>query len=286
MTEPATAAAPRPADLHVHPDWSIDGSGTMRAYCLRAVELALPAVCFAPHFYLIPENFDRFGFVKRRGEKVCVRDAWAEEYRAEAAALSDEFAGRLRVLAGVEVDYAPGVEAELDRFLDRHPMDFVVGAVHSVHGLDIMIPEEMDRLVVERGKAGFLATYFDLLERMAAWGRCGTVAHLFGHLRCDRDRFSPPEDLPEGALDRLFGTMARTGVSLEVSSALLRQNGWGINPSPPVLDRARAAGVATYTFASDAHRVEDLGWGIDRAAETARAAGLAERPLPARGGAA
>lgn len=280
MHEPERICDERAADLHVHPDWSIDGHGTMRAYCLRAVELGLSAVCFTPHFYLIPENFDRFGFVKRGGVKICVRDEWADAYRAEVAALAEEFSGRLAVLAGVEVDYAPEIEAELESFLDRHPMDFVVGAVHSVNGLDIMIPEEMARLVETMGKPGFLAGYFDLLLRMARWGRVGTVAHLFGYLRCDATRFSPPEDLPEGALERLFRAMAESGVSLEASSALLRQNGWGVNPSPKVLAHAAACGVATFTFASDAHRVEDLAWRIDPTCALARAAGLRPRPLP------
>jgi hypothetical protein len=40
------------------------------------------------------------------------------------------------------------------------------------------------------GKEGFLARYFDLLARMAEWGRVDTAAHLFGYLRCDATRFA------------------------------------------------------------------------------------------------
>ncbi len=275
---------PLPADLHTHPDWSIDGSGRPREYCERALALGLPGVAFAPHFYLIPANFEKFGFVKRRGERVPVRSPWIGEYLAECAALKEEYAGRLIVLAGLEVDYAPEVEAEVEAFLAARPVDFVVGAVHSVEGLDIMIPAEMAELHATLGPRAFLERYFALLAGMARWGRVDTLAHLFGYLRCDQARHSPPGDLPPGALERLFDAMAASGVSLEVSSALLRQTGWGMNPPREVLERARACGVATYTFASDAHRPEDVGYRVEEAAALAEAAGLTPRPLPSARG--
>jgi histidinol-phosphatase (PHP family) len=66
--------------------------------------------------------------------------------------------------------------------------------------------------------------------------------------------------------------VAAAGIALELNTAGLRKPVDEVFPAPGLLAEARALGIPL-TFASDAHRPEEVGWAFDQAAVMAREAG-------------
>ena len=91
-------------------------------------------------------------------------DAYVEEVRAAAARHDD-----ITVLLGLEAEYVPGSEAELERLLDRWPFEIVVLGVHVVDGFAFDDPslradprwDDPDAL---------LAAYYRTVRRAAEYG--------------------------------------------------------------------------------------------------------------------
>ena len=96
-----------------------------------------------------------------------------EDYYNEAMRLREEYAGKIRVLVGMEVDWIrPSSKEWIERLLEGYRLDFFVGSVHHVHE----IPVDYDYSLYEqaREKSGgtderLFEDYFDLqLEMLKA----------------------------------------------------------------------------------------------------------------------
>jgi len=55
---------PRLVDYHVHPDYSLDATGSVQEHCRRAVELGLAEICFTTHFDADPAFAREDGWVR------------------------------------------------------------------------------------------------------------------------------------------------------------------------------------------------------------------------------
>jgi histidinol-phosphatase (PHP family) len=173
----------------------------------------------------------------------------------------------LPVLLGLEVDFVPGtVDAVLD-LLAPYPWDVLIGSVHWIDGwwFDRRHSiEEWER----RGTDAVYDKYYALEAELAASGSVDVLAHV------DRVKFLGlrPEEEPVHLYDRMIGAAQKAGVAIEVSSAGLRHPVAEIYPGPRLLAMCRAAGL-DITFASDAHRPEQAGFGHAEVTAAALAAG-------------
>jgi histidinol-phosphatase (PHP family) len=178
----------------------------------------------------------------------------------------------LPVLLGLEMDWLPGHEEELRRFLAPYDWDIVLGSVHWIGawGFDQGAPSpnwpEWERRDLDES----FARYGGLLRELAASGLCDVLAHpdlpkLFGHRPSS---FTPLHDaIIDAATD---GPCA-----VEVNARGYRKKVAEPYPALSVLERAHAAGLAI-TLASDAHEPEEVGERFDDIASWAARAGYAE----------
>ena len=127
-------------DYHVHPNYSIDASpATIKDYCQKALALELREICFCTHVELDPLRRDKENFVMVNGEKWPVYEfEWLDYYFQEIAQAQEEFKNSgLKVKAGVEMGYCPGVEGTIERIVSDYPFDFVMGAIHCLDHISI-----------------------------------------------------------------------------------------------------------------------------------------------------
>lgn len=184
----------------------------------------------------------------------------------------------LPVRLGLEGDYLPGYEAELERIVRGYPWDYVIGSVHWIPparrgepwwGFDNLARAEE----TWRGRDVLDAyrQYFRLITQAAATGLFDFIGHadlikVGGH-RPGAD----VTDLYEGTA-RAF---ARAGVCAEINTAGWRKPVGEMYPDGPLLRALFRAQVPTL-INSDAHVPEDVARDFDRAAAAAREAGYAE----------
>ncbi|MCS7173003.1 MAG: histidinol-phosphatase HisJ family protein [Armatimonadetes bacterium] len=182
----------------------------------------------------------------------------------------------LPVKAGMEWDYCPGYERELERWIRAYDWDFTLGGVHWLRGRDggwwgFDIPDQRAEWE-NRSVDEVYAEYFRLLAEAARTGLFDVLAHpdvvkVFGHR---------PKGDPLPWYEEAAQAMARAGVCAEVSTAGLRKPVGELYPAEGflrVLHRWRVPIVTS----SDAHLPEHVGYAFDRAEAAAQAAGYRTR---------
>ena len=248
--------SPSPGDYHVHTRFS-DGEGEPAQCVERALTLGLPEIGFADHF--APRCVDSKGDYSIG---VAHLEAYVSTVR-EATARYPEIA----VLLGVEADYVPGAEEELDQVLTAFPLDYVIGAVHFVDGFSFDDPPNRDDRRWSDG-AAFYERYYALLGAAASTGLFDVLAHidyimLWGHdVHAD---VSAAEDLALRAI-------AAAGAAVEVNTTGTLDPAGRMYPAPGLLERAHRLGIPL-VFGSDAHTADQVGWSFDEGVALARRAG-------------
>ena len=251
-------------DFHVHCDFSIDAEGAIEAYARAALGKGLTHICFTTHCDLDPARRHHDGRVRYKGKIVDVTSGWLESYKDEVREAQDTYAGQgLSIMCGLEVGYVPGIEHMIESVLDSEGLDFVIGGVHTLEGIDIVSSRECNDYFSTRAPVQMCELYFhDVLEAV----RCDlfdAIAHIDIYKRCGLDFYGEPlNQAHEGFIEPVLGEIAERGISLEINSGGLRKGLRWPYPSADLMALAREAGVRGITIGSDCHRPEDIGYGL------------------------
>jgi histidinol-phosphatase (PHP family) len=176
----------------------------------------------------------------------------------------EHYQGRIEILLGYEVDWLPG---HMDtRVLDAD-VDYLIGSVHFIDKWSFDNPEFIggwkNRNIDEIWQA-----YFEATEAMAKSGYFDIAGHL--------DLIKVFKYMPKKDIRLLAGNALRaikeSNMVLEINSAGLRKPVAEIYPSRLLLEEAYALDIPI-TFASDAHAVDQVGFGYDEAVALARETG-------------
>jgi histidinol-phosphatase (PHP family) len=172
----------------------------------------------------------------------------------------------LPVKLALEVDYFPGIEAQLAEILGQYSWDYLLGSVHFVDGF----PVDQQPGLTQKLPAG------EAWRRYFVWLRNAARSGLF-------DILSHPD------LVKIFGVRAQdeethylhletadaieaAGVCVEVSAAGLHKPVGTLYPDRYLLAACYERGVPI-TLASDAHQPAHVGRDVDQAAALARDVG-------------
>ena len=149
-------------NLHTHSTYC-DGKDAPRDMILRALELGFTTLGFSGHSFT---SIDPSYCMPREG---------TAKYKVEIQALSEEFAGKIRILCGVEQDY----------YADDPPLDFdyVIGSVHYIEKDGLYLPVDYqsrfpDTIAHFGGDYyAFCEAYYALVQNVAE----KTHADIIGH---------------------------------------------------------------------------------------------------------
>lgn len=264
-------------DYHTHNRLCKHADGQPIDYARMAATRGLPALAATDH---CPTD-DGFGHSHRMPISAFpTYQQWVLDARA---------ASSIPILFGVEADYYRGCERFLAPWLEKHPLDVVLG---SVHMLSDGVATPTDARPLNDGSAPDVIwrTYFQLIGELADTGLYDIVAHLDLPKRYApriSDALLREYALP--ALDRI----ARANMAIEINTSGLFHDHGECYPSLPLLAWARERGVGL-SFGSDSHSPDRVGTGFDIALQMARDVGyttsrhytkrtFTEHPLPMPG---
>ncbi len=163
---------------------------------------------------------------------------------------------------GIEADYIPGSEAELEAMLSKRPFDFVVGSVHFIG--EKSIDTEMYTVWDERGDADEIwRRYFETVAAAARSGLFDILAHPDLVKVWGRAQALPSRD-PRFYYEPAIEAISESGVAVEVSTAGLRKSVGEIYPAPGFMEMCVEAG-ASFALSSDAHEPGQIGFEYDQA---------------------
>lgn len=184
------------------------------------------------------------------------------EYSEAVRAAAQEAGIETRL--GLEVDFIPGLNEQIQAFLPGHDWDFLIGSVHEVDGIFFENDKITDRAM---GEARWLR-YFALLREVATCGAFSLVSHPV-RMRVE-NAFLPPAFDDE--LEHLASEAARCNVALEI-------NGYDVLRYTNLVRRlARACALyhTSISVGSDAHNPAQVAQAHAHSEEILREAGIHE----------
>ena len=239
-------------DLHNHTTRCNHAEGTIDEYIQKAIELGIDIYGFSEH---APMDFD-----EKYRLPLCDMDAYVND----VLSAREKYKEQIKILLGYEVDWLPGHMEE--RVLSAD-VDYLIGSVHFIDKWSFDNPEFIggweNRDIDEIWQA-----YFETTEAMAASGKFDIVGHLD---LIKVFKYLPRTDTRLLAKDALQA-IKRANMVLELNAAGLRKPIGEIYPSKALLQEAFALDIPI-TFASDAHSVEQVGFGYEEAVALAKEVG-------------
>jgi histidinol-phosphatase (PHP family) len=185
-------------DYHIHTTFS-DGKADPEEYISHAISAELKEIGFSEHLNLFAAN-----------QEWCMDPARITEYISHIRKLKKRISG-IKIKTGLEVDYSPGMEEEIYRFISGLDLDYVIGSVHYLgeatvdSGPDYYKNKDIDVLY---------ESYFGYVYEAVASGLFDIIAH------CDLVRIYnfKPTGNPEPLYRKLAEKMRIHDVTLEVNT--------------------------------------------------------------------
>ena len=110
-------------NYHTHSRFC-DGKGEPREYVEYALANGFSALGFSGHSPLPYEN------------TFSIKEDKFEEYCDTIRALKEEYAGRLDIRLGLEIDYVPGLCEDFKPLIERGGLEYTIGSVHLIPNPD------------------------------------------------------------------------------------------------------------------------------------------------------
>jgi histidinol-phosphatase (PHP family) len=236
-------------DYHVHESHSSDAPGaTVEKYCRTAERRGIDEIAFTTHLILTGPDVAH----GVSPEKI-------PEYLDEIEAARGDTTVELR--SGLEVDYFPEVEKRIETVLDEHSLDFVLGSLHYIRGIDIGSRRNSPRFFAGRPLEESLDIYFDGFREAIESGLFDAMAHpdyFRKYLHLTRPEPATWEEYGTTIYEAL-DSLRSHGVGISVNSSGWRHGIGDVYPIRGLLEAANKAGVEKVTVGSDCHSIEDLG---------------------------
>ena len=236
-------------DYHVHESHSSDAPGaTVKKYCRMAERRGIDEIAFTTHLILTGPDVEH----GVSPEKI-------PEYLDEIEAARRGTTVELR--SGLEVDYFPEVERRIETVLDEHSLDFVLGSLHYIRGIDIGSRRNSPRFFAGRSLEESLDVYFDGFREAIESGLFDAMAHpdyFRKYLHLTRPEPATWEEYG-ATIYEAIDSLRSHGVGISVNSSGWRHGIGDVYPIRGLLEAANKAGVEKVTVGSDCHSIEDLG---------------------------
>lgn len=195
---------------------------------------------------------------------------WVENARDDLAAYC-EFVRGVELKVGIEMDYVRGREDRIANVLDRHDLDYVVGAVHFVRerAVDHDVYDLWDEIT---DPDRVWALYFETMAEAVRTGLFDICAHPDLVKVWGAGRPAPRRD-PRFHYEPLIEAIAETQIAVEVSTAGWRKPVAELYPADAFAEMCVDAG-AVFALSSDAHVPAHVGHEYERAVEKMRGWGI------------
>ena len=238
-------------DYHIHTARCCHASGEISEYLAMAEKRDLAEIGFADHFPL--------GLLGVEPEQpVSMAPEELTQYIADVRKM--QTIASIPVRLGVEMDYLPGREKETAKLLSSYPFDYVIGSIHFLDGWDFTHPGHVERYkTTDIDKLYY--DYFTVVQQMARSG----LFHIVGHLDVVKKFAYFPRRSWQELLEATCWELKRADITLELNTSGWRAPVGESYPGEAFLAKCQEIGVPV-TLGSDAHRPQDVGSGLRRAA--------------------
>lgn len=247
-------------DLHTHTVFSFDGQGNFEQLCEGAIENGIAVLASTEHFDLSPQGGDAY-FIEHN-----------ERRKAALAKAQQRYAGKVQLLAGVELGQ-PHVNLPVaKKLLQENQFDLVLASVHNladgrdVYGIDY----------VEDGQCREIITLFlEEMIKMAQVADFDVLGHIDFPIRNMGKVYTQYTMRPyEEPVRELLKILAQREKALEVNTRGMRCWQHCICPEDWILSAFRQYSGKYLAVGSDSHSAPFVGTGAKEAYDAVKRAGF------------
>jgi histidinol-phosphatase (PHP family) len=243
------------ADLHNHTKLCNHAEGEIVEYIEKAIECDIKYFGFSEH---APMDFD---------PKYRMRFDQMREYEQNILEAKEHYKDKIEILLGYEVDYLRGY---MDERVLNAKVDYLIGSVHFINEWGFDNPEfikDYENQDIDE----IWQKYFDAIEEMAK----SRLFDIVGHLDLIKIfKFMPKGNITDIARDALRA-IKDADMSIEINVAGFRKPVSEAYPSPQLLQEIKKLNIPI-TFASDAHKPEQVGLFSDETMKMVKELGFSE----------
>lgn len=238
--------------------------GTLREVFDAAVEFGYETFGVSEHAPRLGDHL-LYDDERERGWDVAKLEDDFDRYATDVDGLIEEFADRIVVLKGMEIEVVPTEQYEsiMQGLRAKYAIEYIVGSVHYIRETSIDGPkEDCDRVVDQvGGLEAFGIAYYETVAGMVETLKPEVVGHL------DLIRKNAPSNeavetprIREAGLECLR-VIERHGCILDLNTAGYRKGLGSPYPAPWLLRAANERGIP-FCFGDDSHGAHDVGAGI------------------------
>ncbi len=246
-------------DMHTHCDFSQDCTTPLYTQLDAAVKRGITTIAVTDHIdceYPAPTEYEQLN--PNMKERNIALEAAKARYPM------------LNIRKGMEVGMQD--EACAKRVLDHigdTQLDFVIGSVHVIDGLDVYFPSFHKGHTRESAYTAYLEA---LNKAIRAFPLLCSMGHYDQIAKCgDYTPKAMEYDVAPELFDSIFRYLIENGKTLEINTSCWKEEkAWGLS----VIKRFRELGGEFITIGSDAHTPDRVGKRFDEAYELAKAAGI------------
>ncbi len=233
----------RLVDYHIHSILS-DGKNTYEEMALAAIDKGLDEIGFTDHLCLKPVDWS-------------MRQIDIPVMISQVLDVKEKFSDRINIRFGVEIDYFPEYESQIQDLINQIPFDYVIGSIHFIDDWNF----DMDKSLYGKWSNDVLyEKYFTLVQKAAQSGLFDIIGHI--------DIIKKFRVYPETNQDQLFEDTLKI---IKANNLVVELNTGGLDrpcaeftPSPHLLEMCFAHHIPV-TISSDAHRTEQIARHYDSA---------------------
>jgi len=242
-------------DLHNHTTLCNHAQGTMTQYIDNAVDNGVKYFGFSDH---APMDFD---------PKYRMSFKQMETYEKDVTEFKDKYKNKIEILLGYEVDFLKG---HMDNRVLNAKVDYLIGSVHFIDEWGFDNPEFIGHY--ENQDIDIIwQKYFDAIEDMAN----SKLFDIVGHLDLIKVfKFMPNKSITDIAKKALLA-IKKADMTLELNVAGFRKPVKEAYPSLELLKEVYRLEIPI-TFASDAHKPEQIGLFNEEITSMARKVGYTQ----------
>ncbi len=236
-------------DIHTHTYYSPDSMTPIRKNIEAAIDKGLSLLVTSDHIdhYADPNHplLTHFN---------------TEKYFNELRSLQDEYKDKIQLLIAVEIGLQPDACQWNDEFIKSHDFDMAIGSVHCVGHEDVA----RNRRELLKNPTDWVDRYY---EEMLESVKHTHNFHILGHIDYIDRYFADRSLIPNynrywEIIEAILREIIRTDRGIEVNTGGMRRKLGYNNPKDEIIKMYYDLGGRIIAPSSDAHRPEDIGWGI------------------------
>lgn len=246
-------------DYHLHSKYSFDGKEELDSICDMAVSRGIKEIAVTDHMDLYAGK--PYGHILD-----------CDKLYKELEEVRERYAGRLIVRLGAELGQPQRNPEEAKKFLEKYPLDFVIGSIHNMEDDFDIYYYEYDRIDMDALMESYNLWLLELAEKYD-FDVLGHITYpsryyfLKTKRRVDFHKFWEQ-------YRQLFHVLIQRGKGIEVNTSGLYGESREAMPNLEILKLYKECGGEIVTIGSDAHKKEQAALKIREAAELLKEAGF------------